>query len=79
MCEKCIELNEKIAHYRRIAAFPFDALTTARIAVEISNLELARDSAHLTVPGSYADQPHGGEGPTLGYPTSDTYSDKEAL
>ncbi|WFU69202.1 hypothetical protein [Bradyrhizobium sp. CB2312] len=51
MCEKCVELNEKITHYRRIAeAFPFDTLTADRIAIEICNLEQARVSAHALVP-----------------------------
>jgi len=50
MCEKCTELNEKIMHYRRIAAFPFDPLTADRIAVLISNLEFALDSMHPVAP-----------------------------
>lgn len=36
MCEKCRELDEKIAHYRRITTFPFDPLASERIARLIS-------------------------------------------
>ena len=48
MCEKCTELDEKIAHYRRFTTFPFDPLTSERIERLIDDLQRTRDSMHPT-------------------------------
>ena len=42
MCEKCTELDEKIAHYRRFTTFPFDPLTSDRIERLIDDLQRIR-------------------------------------
>jgi hypothetical protein len=39
MCEKCIELDRKIEHYRKLASSLYDRLTTKRIA----DLSVVRD------------------------------------
>lgn len=49
MCEKCKELDETIAHYWRLAAFPFDPLTAERITGVICDLQRERDAMHPIV------------------------------
>jgi hypothetical protein len=44
MCEKCKELDDKIAHYRRFLAYPLDSLTTTRIKLLVDELEQTRES-----------------------------------
>lgn len=46
MCEKCTELDEKIAHYRRFTTYAFDALTTERIRGMLDDLQQKRNSVH---------------------------------
>ena len=46
MCEKCKELDEKIAHYSRFAAVAFDPLTTERVKRFIDDLQRIRDAMH---------------------------------
>jgi hypothetical protein len=46
MCEKCKELDGKIAHYRRFTGDQFDALTTKRIEGLIADTQKIRDAMH---------------------------------
>ena len=46
MCEKCTELDERIAHYRRFENMAFDPLTSDRIKQFIDNLQRIRDAMH---------------------------------
>jgi hypothetical protein len=50
MCDKCKEFDEKIAHYRRFATYPFDALTVERISGLIANLEKQKQALHPEAP-----------------------------
>jgi hypothetical protein len=52
MCEKCIELDEKIAHFRRFTVVAFDPLTTDRIRRLIADLQRKRDTMHPSVQSS---------------------------
>jgi len=47
MCDKCDELDEKIANYRRFTAGS-DPLTAKRIAALIEDLRKMRESLHPT-------------------------------
>jgi hypothetical protein len=44
MCEKCRELDTKIAHYLRFTGSQFDALTSDRIALLVEDLQRTRDA-----------------------------------
>ena len=44
MCEKCRELDAKIAHYLRFTGPQFDALTSDRITHLIDDLQRIRDA-----------------------------------
>jgi hypothetical protein len=46
MCEKCEELDAKIAHYRRFAGPQFDDLTVERIKALIADTQKIRDAMH---------------------------------
>jgi hypothetical protein len=46
MCEKCRELDSKIAHYLRFTAPQFDALTSDRVTTLIADLQRIRDGLH---------------------------------
>jgi len=46
MCEKCTQLDEKIAQYRRFTTYAFDPLTTERIRTCLDDLQQKRDSMH---------------------------------
>jgi hypothetical protein len=46
MCEKCVEIDEKIAHYRRLAASITDQLTIDGIGQLIRDLEAAKARLH---------------------------------
>jgi hypothetical protein len=46
MCEKCKELDWKIAHYGRFDAMAFDPLTAKRIKGFLEDLQRIRDAMH---------------------------------
>jgi hypothetical protein len=46
MCEKCKELDEKIARYSRFTAMALDPLTTDRIKQLVGDMERIRDAMH---------------------------------
>jgi hypothetical protein len=46
MCEKCIELDKKIAHYRRFENIGLDPLTTDRIKRLIDDIQRIRNAMH---------------------------------
>ena len=46
MCEKCTELDSKIAQYRWFTTYRFDSLTTSRIESLIEELQRTRDAMH---------------------------------
>jgi hypothetical protein len=46
MCDKCVEINEKIEHYRDIAARLSDSLTIERIAELIAKLVAEKALLH---------------------------------
>jgi hypothetical protein len=46
MCDKCAELDEKIARYRRISSSISDQLTIDRISVLIAELEAQQAALH---------------------------------
>ena len=46
MCDKCNEINEKIEHYRDIAARLSDPLTIERIAELIAELVAQKAALH---------------------------------
>jgi len=44
MCEKCKELDEKIARYSRYAAMAFDPLTTDRIRQLVEDMQQTKSA-----------------------------------
>jgi hypothetical protein len=46
MCDKCIEIDEKIEHYQSLAARLLDPLTNERIAELIADLEAQKAGFH---------------------------------
>jgi hypothetical protein len=46
MCEKCIELDGKIEHYRKLAAALSDRLTIEGIADRIKEMEAQKAKFH---------------------------------
>jgi hypothetical protein len=46
MCDKCKELDDKIKHYRRIAASINDQLTIDRIGELVASLEAEKATLH---------------------------------
>jgi hypothetical protein len=46
MCDKCIEIDRKIAHYRDIADRIIDHLLTERIEAMIAELLAAKELLH---------------------------------
>jgi hypothetical protein len=46
MCEKCIELDDKMERYRRIASRIYDQLTLDRIKELIAELESEKAQLH---------------------------------
>jgi hypothetical protein len=46
MCEKCVEIDGKIAQYRRLVASITDQLTIDRIGQLIRDLEAAKAQLH---------------------------------
>lgn len=46
MCDKCVELDGKIKHYRRIASMVTDQLTLHRIKELIAQLESRKATLH---------------------------------
>ena len=46
MCDKCKELDDKIEHYRRIAASINDQLTIDRIGELVARLEAEKAALH---------------------------------
>jgi len=46
MCEKCIEIDEKIAYYRTMAARLLDQLTLDRIEMLIADLIALKERFH---------------------------------
>jgi hypothetical protein len=48
MCDKCSEIDRKIAHYKDIAASILDDLLTERIEAMIAELLAAKELLHPT-------------------------------
>lgn len=46
MCVKCVKIDEKIAHYRRLAASITDQLTIDRIADLIREMQATKAKLH---------------------------------
>jgi hypothetical protein len=46
MCDKCVELDEKIAHYRELALAIADPLTIERISELIKDMEARKAQFH---------------------------------
>jgi hypothetical protein len=46
MCEKCIELEKKIEHYRRLAAGISDRATNEKLASMVDDLEAQKGDLH---------------------------------
>jgi hypothetical protein len=46
MCDKCLELDRKIAHYRKLASAISDPLTAERIASLIEAMEARKLQLH---------------------------------
>ena len=46
MCDKCVKIDEKIAHYRRLAASVTDQLTIDRIGDMIREMQAAKSQLH---------------------------------
>lgn len=46
MCDKCVEIDQKIEHYRSIAALLRDQLTKERIAELITDLLAQKSALH---------------------------------
>jgi hypothetical protein len=46
MCDKCVEINKKIEHYRRLVALITDQLTNERVAELIADMEAQKASFH---------------------------------
>ena len=47
MCDTCDQLDERIAHYRRVMSAMTDQLTIERIAALVSELEARKAELHL--------------------------------
>jgi hypothetical protein len=46
MCDKCAELDDRIEHYRRVAASISDQLTISRIKDLVAKLETQKAELH---------------------------------
>jgi hypothetical protein len=46
MCDKCVEIEKKIEHYRRIVSRVMDPLTNERVAELITDLEAQKAALH---------------------------------
>jgi hypothetical protein len=46
MCDECSQLNEKIAHYKKVMSAMTDQLTVERIAALVSELEAQVAALH---------------------------------
>jgi hypothetical protein len=46
MCDTCSQLNEKIAHYRKVMSAMTDQLTVERIAALVAELEAQVAALH---------------------------------
>jgi hypothetical protein len=46
MCDKCVELDEKIEHYRKLASAVSDRITVERIADLIKSMEARKLRFH---------------------------------
>ena len=46
MCEECVTLEKKIAHYRQFLKQRFDALTQERIEEAVKELESQKAALH---------------------------------
>jgi hypothetical protein len=51
MCKKCVELDDKIAHYKRISTYVTDQLTLNGIAGLIKQMQSEKSALHLAQPG----------------------------
>jgi len=51
MCKKCVELDDKIAHYKRISTYVTDQLTLDGIAGLIKQMQSEKAALHLAQPG----------------------------
>jgi hypothetical protein len=46
MCDKCIEIDEKIEHYRELASSVSDQRTSEGVAELIADLQAQKDTLH---------------------------------
>ena len=46
MCDKCVELDDKIEHYKRISASIGDQLTIDRIAELVAQMKAQKAALH---------------------------------
>jgi hypothetical protein len=53
MCDKCTELDEKIAHYRKLAAAVLDQPALAGIHILIAKYQADKKTAHPDAPEVY--------------------------
>ena len=56
MCEKCVKIDEKIAHYRRLAASITDQLTIDRIGELIKEMEVTKARLHPEAVATHIDK-----------------------
>lgn len=50
MCDTCNQLDERIAHYRKVMSAMIDQLTIDRIAALVAELEAQKASLHPDKP-----------------------------
>jgi hypothetical protein len=53
MCEKCVELDKKLAHYRQLAAWVVDQQALSGIRLIITKYEADKKAAHPGGPEVY--------------------------
>ena len=61
MCERCIELDKKIEHYRRLSAGINDRATNEKLASLVDELEAQKTAFHPEAKNSLASGGKGGE------------------
>jgi hypothetical protein len=49
MCEKCVEIDEKIARYRKLSSSVADQITIERVKALIEDLQAQKAALHLEV------------------------------
>jgi hypothetical protein len=57
MCDKCVELDARIAHYERLSSGISDRMTLKGIKILMDQLKAQKDMLH---PEQKSEPPHGG-------------------